>query len=190
MALFVPFASHRFASRTGDTTALAAGAGVFAWRYGGASPVFGRITQMDIGLVVTTGFTAAQLVGFDLVPGRSFSGSPSGGTPGTFSPENTEMRAAAKVEASFMVAIQTATTVALTLNATPDTTPFGIDAVWALAGTAGARIRTHYDFTSSEQGGWVFAINDGPVVRNLVLQGAGGTVQFFIEAQWDEGLLQ
>lgn len=194
MAQFHVLSSHRFSARTGDTTGVAAATAsagfVFASRWGNSAGLKQRITSIEAGLIVTTGFTAAQLLGYDLAIGRTYTVSSSGGTAGTLTTENTQMRSAAVAEASRVTSIQIAQTGALTAGTiTPDAALIGMDMVWALAATAGAKIQKVYDFTDSELGGLILQQDEGIISRNLILQGAAGTVQFFYTMAWDEGLI-
>lgn len=185
--------SHTLGGRTGDTTGIAAAGAtagyVFAQRWGDSSGVKQRITQIEVGLVVTTGFTAAQLVGFDIVIGRSYSASSSGGTALTLTGNNGKLRQASPN--SLVTDARISTTAALTAGTvTVDFVPLGQDSVWALAATAGARVSRVYDFTSSEAGGLILAQNEGLIVRNLVAQGAAGTVQFDVDIKYDQVLVE
>jgi len=194
MSLFNVISSHRFAAMSGDTAGVAAATAsagfIFASRWGNTAGLKQRITSAEIGLVVNTGFTAAQLVGYDLAIARAYTVSSSGGTAGTLTTENTQLRAAAAAEASRVTSIQTATTVALTAGTiTPDAALIGTDALWTLAATAGARLQRSYDFSASELGGLILAQDEGVIVRNLVAMGAAGTVRWFVALAWDEGLV-
>lgn len=190
MALFTPLSSHRYSARSGDTTGIAAAGVLGSNRWGSTTSLRQRIRNIETGLVVNTGFTAAQLVGYDLVVGRTFTASHTGGTAGTLTGENTQMRSAATVEATRLTDFRFATTAALGGGTvTPDTALLGQDIVWALAATAGAKIQKVYDFTDSELGGLILQQDEGVLMRNLVAEGAAGTVQFWWTVAWDEGLI-
>lgn len=192
MALFTIVSSFRQSLRSGDTAGVAAAGAaagfVLASRWGDTSLMRQRITSIEVGLVVNTGFTAAQLVGLDLVVGRAYTASSSGGTAATLTTGNGKMRVA--TDPTKLTDLRIATTAALTAGTvTPDAALLGQDAVWALAATAGAKIQKVYDFTDSELGGLVLQRDEGVIMRNLIAQGAGGTVQFFATIAWDEGLV-
>lgn len=192
MALFSVINSFRQSLRTGDTAGVAAAAAaagfVLASRWGETTALRQRITSIETGLVVTTGFTAAQLVGYDLVVGRVYTANSTGGTAAALTTSNGKMRVAADV--SKLTDLRVALAVALGAGTvTPDTALLGQDAVWALAATAGAKIQKAYDFTDTELGGLVLQRDEGVIMRNLIAQGAAGTVQFFATIAWDEGTL-
>ena len=192
MALFSVISSFRQSLRSGDTTGVAAAGAaagfVLSSRWGNTSGLKQRITSIESGLVVTVGFTAAQLVGFDLVVGRAFSVSSSGGTAATLTAGNGKMRVATDV--TKLTDLRVAAAAALTPGTvTPDAALLGQDVVWALAATAGAKIQKVYDFTDSELGGLIMQQDEGVIMRNLIAQGAAGTVQFFATISWDEGLV-
>ena len=193
MAIFTPLSSHRFSVRTGDTSGLAAATAsagfVGAMRWSNTT-LRARITSIEAGLIVTTGFTAGQLVGYDIVIGRSYSVSSSGGTALTLTGDNTQLRASATAEATRVADARIATTAALTAGTvTPDAQALGLDLVFAATTTQGGRLQKFYDFTSSELGGQILETNEGPIVRNLIELGAGGTVQFWWTVAWDEGTI-
>lgn len=190
MAQFTVLSSHRYSGRTGDTAGIAAAGIIAALRWGNTAGIKQRITSIEVGLVVNTGFTAAQLVGFDLVVGRTYTANHTGGTPGTLTGENSQMRSEATVEATRVTDLRIATTAALGGGTvTADTALLGIDEVWALAATAGAKIQKVYDFTDSELGGLILKQDEGVLIRNLVAEGAAGTAQFFVTFAWDEGTI-
>lgn len=184
--------SHRLAARSGDCAGVAAAGAaagfVFAQRWGNTAGVFQRLRQAQIGMAVTTGFTAAQLVGYDFAIGRSYTVSSTGGTAITLTGNNTKLLQNA--DTTRLTDARIALAVALGAGTvTPDAALIGIDSVWSLAGIAGAGLNHSYDFSDADGGGLFLEQDEGIILRNLVALGAAGTVQFYVELEWDEVLI-
>jgi hypothetical protein len=185
MAIFNVISSHRYSARSGDLTVIAANGVIASWRWGNAN-YKARVTSIKYGAVITTGFTAAQLVAMDVGIVRGFNASNTGGTALTRTSPATKLRSAATTEDTRLTDARISATAALGGGAgTVD--PIGIDSVWALAATAGARIHEELDFTRTELGGVIFEQDQGVILRNLVLLGAAGTAQAYFTIAWDEG---
>jgi len=188
MATFSVISSHRIAARTGDLSGLSAGTLAGSYRWGNTAGYKARITSAEYGGIITTGFTAAQLVAFQLAVGRGVTSSHTGGTASTLTTPNTKLRAA--TDATRLTDFRVSTTVALGGGAgNLDNTRYGLASVWALAATAGASIFRDYDFTKSELGGLILERDEALVLESVIALGAAGTVQAYFAVSWDEGLV-
>lgn len=183
-------ATYRLTVVTGSCTGIAAGGAIFAARWSDAN-YSARIRSLEVSHLVTTGYTAAQEVGYDVIIGRSWTVSPSGGTAATLT-GNMELTGfgATKFAAGD---IRVATTGALTNGTvTLDPQPICRDGLWALAATAGGSIQRVYPFSQQNMnaGHPISRIglqaNDGILVRNAVAQGAAGVGRWVITMEWDE----
>lgn len=190
---FDTYRSMRIAEKTGLCTGIAAGGSFFQFRNSHASLAC-LVRRIEVAHLVTTGYTAAQEVGYHVMRGTVWSGAPSGGTAltltGAFGKLNTS------ADSTILAAndVRIATTGALTDNTiTLDTHLLGSDAVWALAATAGGVIGWNaivFDDAPNDQGrlkGLLLQNNEGFVIKNSVAQGAAGVGRWFVNVVWDEG---
>ena len=185
-----PIGSFRLAARSGACTGIAAGGAIFAFRWTD-TVAKARIRAIEVAHLVTTGYTAAQEVGYEIISGRTWTVAPSGGTALTLTTNNGKLNVTSNSTRIAGNNMRIATTGALTNGTvTIDTQPFAVDSVWSLAGAAGAAIgwnRPTLEF--SEPSGLILATNEGFLVRNTVAQGAAGVGTWFVNVQWDEVLI-
>jgi hypothetical protein len=184
--------SMRIAEKTGLCTGIAAGGSIFQFRNSHAT-LCCLIRRIEVAHLVTTGYTAAQEVGYHIMRGTVWSAAPSGGTAltltGAFGKLNTS------ADATILAAndVRIATTGALTDGTVAlDAHLLGSDAVWALAATAGGAIGwnpTVFDDAPSDSRlkGLLLRNNEGFVIKNTIAQGAAGVGRWFVNVVWDEG---
>jgi hypothetical protein len=180
--------SKRIAEKSGLCTGIAAGGSVFQFRNAHATHAV-RITRIEVAHLVTTGYTAAQEVGYHVMVGRSWSAAPSGGTALTLSGDNGKLRTADATTILTAGDVRIATTGALTDGTvTLDAHLLASDATWALAATAGGAIGWNpIIFEYSECGGLILGTNEGFVIKNTIAQGAAGVGRWYVNVAWDEG---
>jgi hypothetical protein len=183
---------YRFCASTGLITLVAAGTAsaghIFAMRWGEPTKLFGlryfRATWNTI-----AGFTAAQEIGLDLFITRTYTVAHSGGTAinvsgaGGFKKKTTHLT-------SSMVnnATQISTTGALTNGThTIDAVAIAANQFSELAtGAAVPKGRFCLEFVPENRGRIILAANEGLILRNQILMGAGGTARVNVEMEWEE----
>lgn len=186
--------SMRVAEKTGLCTGIAAGGSIFQFRNSHAT-LSCMIRRIEVAHLVTTGYTAAQEVGYHIMRGTSWSAAPSGGTALTLTGAFGKLNTA--TDATILAAndVRIATTGALTDGTvTLDTHLLGSDATWALAATAGGVIGWNavvFDDAPNEQRlkGLLLRNNEGFLIKNTVAQGAAGVGRWYVNVVWDEGLV-
>lgn len=181
--------SYRLATISGLTTAVAANGLVFAWRWADATRV-AVLKYFKVRMAVITGFTAAQELGFDVMIGRGYTANHTGGTALTLGGNNQKKRTAMGTTLIGTAAdIRMATTAALGGGTiTVDSNPVMAGTFKTLAAAATVQDGAYesiMDFSGIDYP-FVFAQNEGIVVRNSILMGAGGTVRWAVECAWDE----
>jgi len=187
--------SLRIAEKSGLFTGAAADTSFFQLRNSHASLAV-LIRRIEVTHLITTGYTAAQEVGYYLKRGTAWSVAPSGGTAltltGAFGKLDTN--AGGTILAANDVRI--ATTGALTDGTvTLDTHPMISDSILAAAGVAGARIVFQpfvFDdspFEDQRLKGLLLRNNEGIVLKNLIAQGAAGVGRWHVTVVLDEGLV-
>lgn len=175
------------AARSGLTTGLSAGAALFAFRWAPTdTSMVARVRAIEVAAVVTTGFTAAQEVDYDLVRGVTWSAAPSAGTAiASRIPYRSALPASALAANDLRIASATAVTIG---TVTADTVTIDGDSVWSLAGAAGAAIGwKDHNLEKTEAGGLILTNQQGFLVRLVTAQGAAGVVKYFVKTIWDEG---
>jgi hypothetical protein len=172
---------------TGAMTVIAAAGPVFSFRY---APGFGQlcvVKRISITATVTAGFTAGQQLGYGVFVARNFLASDSGGTAlAPFTGSNQKIRTA--LNSSGVTDCRISTTGVLTAGTrTLDTQPLGLTYAYAATTTAGTIINNvqliSYNFNDYPL---VLQNNEGFVIANQVLQGAGGTVGLVVNVEWFE----
>jgi hypothetical protein len=136
---------------------------------------------------VISGFTAAQEFGFDMSVVRSYSANHTGGT--TVTPTGNTAKKNVLNATSSIADMRIATTGALTAGTqTFDANPIGQDTFSDLAAAATVQHNAtfEYDMSQEEDEPIVLNANEGIVVRNLILMGAGGTARLTVDLDWQE----
>ena len=184
--------SYRISAASGLTTTIAAATAtaghLFSWRWGDTTGVVGILKRLEITYLVTTGYTVAQEVGFDVVKATAYTASHTGAAAVTLTTTNTKTSTAHPV--TKLTSARIADTGALTAGThTFDAALLARDSMHALAATAGGGLIRQYDFSHLEAGGYVFIRDEGFVVRNVILGGAAGSGRWAIDVEWDEGVV-
>lgn len=173
-------------AQSGALTGIAANGALFSLRNSSAKLILVR--RVGIGLIVTTGFTAAQKTDFALFVARGFTSSDTGGTATSFlgstGKHRTSLAAPTSIEAR-IAAAAALTAVARTL----DTNAISQMGGWALAATAGAIIPPALaNLFSHDTGDYplVLAQNEGIVITAGTAFGAGGVANIFVNLELAE----
>jgi hypothetical protein len=184
---------------TGVYNGLAAGAAVFAARWGDATRL-ALILRVTVSVIQSAAVsTLGGRVDRRLIIARSFTASYTGGTTISLTGDNNKMRTSQG--SSLFTDMRVASTAALTVGTrTLDSQAVGIAAVWAnlttsptATGTASTtahnRIIDKYDLfntTANFNYPIVLAQNEGIVVDMQNAQPSGSSLSTFIEVQWAE----
>lgn len=184
--------SMRASEKSGACTGIAADGSIFQFRNAHAT-LHCLIRRIEVAHLVTTGYTAAQEVGFYIKRGTAWSVAPTGGTGLTLTSPFGKLDT--NTAATILTAgdVRIATTGALTDGTvTLDTHLLASDATWALAATAGGSIG--WDIINFDDApmdtrykGLLLRNNEGFVIKNTVAQGAAGVGRWFVNVVWDEG---
>jgi hypothetical protein len=177
---------YSFSVPTGAMTTIAAGTAttghIFAFRWGAASNCL--IRRITLEALITTGFTAAQRLAFNLITLTGYTLNHSGGTPLAFA-------GSAKHRTTFGTSLvsdaRVATAAALTSGIhTSDPNALAQVSMFAAAATAGGRLKE--DLFNEKESGYPLTLstNEGFIIRNEVLMGAGGVVQAIVSVEWQE----
>jgi hypothetical protein len=183
--------SYRVAEFSGLMTGIAAKTAtaghVFSWRWGDATRV-AALRYVKIRYAVITGFTAAQELGFDAIIARTYSASHTGGTALTLTTNSMKKRTS--MATTLLTDARIATTAALTAGThTLDAQPFMMSEAKTLAAAATVQdsaFEETLDMTDGYDYPYLFAQNEGFVVRNSIAMGAAGTVRMHVAMAWDE----
>lgn len=181
---------YRLGMQSGLITTIAAASAtaghLFAFRWGSAVSVC-LIHKIAVEWTTIAGFTAAQEVGLDLVRATAYSASHTGGTAAVLTAPNLKKRQS--MAASLLTDARMATTTALTAGThTLDGQgmAFGGFAELAAGATVGkGRFALDVVF-DNDHGPLELATNEGLILRNAILMGAGGTARVKIEMSWSE----
>lgn len=173
---------------TGVAAATASAGHLFAFRWGSAAGV-ALIHRVRAKWVTVAGFTAAQEIGLDMIRATGYSASHSSGTAVTLAAPNLKKRQSHA--ASLLTDARGPTTGALTAGThTLDAQAMAYAGYSELAAGAtvpkGAMLLdfdAHMDFGG---GPLELATNEGFIIRNTVLMGAGGTARLSVEVDWTE----
>lgn len=184
---------YRLTAISGLMTTIAAGTAtaghIFAWRWGSAAPNIVKVYRINVRFRTIAGFTAAQEIEFAAYRATGYSASHTGGTP--IVTTGTELRKDTTDDGgSFLTDARIATTAALTAGThTLQANPFFADSYAELAAAATVpkgRIDTGYNYQELLHEPLVFRQNEGFIIRNEILMGAGGTVRMFVDMDWIE----
>lgn len=191
---------------TGVAAATASAGHIFAARWNpptvnGADkkPRYALITRLQALWVTIAGFTGAQEVGLDASIVRAYTASHAGGTaiaiPTVANGSTNKKRSVSPVSRaasadSVMADLRVATTGGLTNGTeTFDSTPFRQASFSELAAAATVPKGAFGLFNSTDDLSGhpiVLAPNEGIVIRNSILMGAGGTARVVVEMDWAE----
>jgi hypothetical protein len=173
---------YSFGATSGLLTAVAAAGPVFSLRNTGSNLLM--IRRVQVGFGVTTAFTAAQLLAYNLLFARSFTASDSGGTALYTAGMNKHRTGFTNITSAPDIRI--ATTAALTAGTrTLDTVPLGVAAGGATAvGVALSPVL----LLSHDAGDYpvILAQNEGLVITNGVAMGAAGVINLHVNVEFAE----
>lgn len=183
--------AYRVCGLSGLMTTIAAGTGsaghVFAFRWSHASMLC-VVTKLRAKWTTIAGFTAAQEVGLDCYVARSYTADHGGGTGLTLTGNSGKKRST--YGTMNVPSIRVASTTALTGSSfTLDPHPIAYGGFSELA--AGAAVPKGFftlDVIDETTAGHPFVLtqNEGLVIRNTILMGAGGTARLGVEIEWLE----
>ena len=181
--------SGRIAEKSGLFTGAGAGASFFQFRNAHAS-LHILVKRIEIAHLVTTGYTAAQEVGYHVVRGTAWSVAPTGGTGLTLTSPVGKLDTTDGDTILTAGDVRIATTGALTDGTvTADAHLLGSDSVWSLAGAAGAALGWQpITFEETELGGLLLRNNEGFLAKSTIAQGAAGVGRWFVNVTYLEGL--
>lgn len=170
-------------ARSGALTGAVANSAVFSFRNLSANPII--IRRVGVGLIATTGFTAAQELAWGLKVARAFTVSDSAGTPVALTGNNCKARTSLGTLTS--VDCRIAAAAALTAGTkTLDTNDIGVTGTYAPATTAGVLLTPSDRNLLSHDAGdhpLVLATNEGFNIMNLVAMGAGGVGTLYVNME-------
>lgn len=181
---------YRLAATSGLLTTIAAGSAsaghLFAFRNAGSNLAI--ITSLIVKWRTIAGFTAAQEMALKTFLLSAYSASHSGGTDIPLTTPQFKKRQSYPV--TTVASARIGTTGALTAGThTLNTNEFLSDSFAELAAAATVpkgQMTMTFRAVESNEHGLVMANNEGFIVRNEVLMGAGGTGRLIVEMDWFE----
>jgi hypothetical protein len=191
--------SYQIAAQTGALTGVSAASSIYEFRWAPAVPtIVCQIRRIEIGLITTTVFTAAQNLIYSLFICRNFTTSATGGntlTQATAVASVQNKLRTSMVPTAFSTggSINIATTGPLTTGTrVRDTNPItyihapGTAALTTLQGVSVVPmyLQQHGDYPIT------LAQNEGFEIVNTVTMGAGGVVSVYINVEWTEAISQ
>lgn len=185
---------YRMSVPTGLTTVIAAGTTTaghqFSFRWSSTTGAHAYIRRIAVSSVVTTAFTTAQEVGFDLIMARAYTASHTGGTAidaGSTITGSGKLLTAQGASLVAANAARVATTGELTAGThTLDANAIGFVSYWA-TGIGTTLAQTDLFNAVNDESPLVLAQDEGFVIRNTVLMGAVGVTRSRFLVEWDEG---
>lgn len=184
-----PIGYYKMGVQTGLTAGVGAGSAFFAARWG-VSGVNAILLYLRVQMQVITPFTAAQEISLAAQVGRTWSGPPTGGTNlGGLTFPNQVMNSLGDRVSIIDARVAIAGAVG-NGTVTLDTNPFlqGLGNQMAAAPVAPVGIVADWSMVPDARNPLLFvgASQEGFIVKNTTLQGAGGTVRVSIELEWLE----
>jgi hypothetical protein len=177
---------------TGAYTTAAANSPMFSMRFvaGSAGQAQVAIIQrINIFIVPTVAFTAAQQVSYGAYIARSWSAVDSGGAAATLTGNNNKLRTSmSTTQIAATGDMRISTTAALTAGTrTLDSQAFAVASAWVPAALVAQPIQavTLYENFAGDQP-IVLATQEGIVINNLVLMGAAGVLSIGVTIEWTE----
>lgn len=183
--------AYRLSAQSGLLTGVAAASAtagfLFSFRWSNGSKL-ALIERIRARWHTVSGFTAAQEVGLDIIQARNFTVSSSGGTAVTITGDSMKKRSSHGTTNVGDIRISsTGALTAGTLTLDGNAIAHGGFAELAAAATVPKGF-FQAEFNSERDGVMplVLAVNQGLIVRNLILMGAGGTARVSVEVDWRE----
>lgn len=182
---------YRLAQQSGLITVVAAATAsaghLFAFRWSSAAGVC-LVHRVRAKWATVAGFTAAQEIGIDLIRATGYSASHTSGTAATLTGVNLKRRQS--MAASALADARISATGALTAGThTFDANAMAFDSFSELAAAATVakgQMVVELDAQMDFGGPLELATNEGFVIRNTILMGAGGTARLTVEVDWTE----
>lgn len=173
---------------TGGLSAVAAAASIFSFRNISANPIIMR--RVGLTNITSPGFTAAQFLDFGLLVARNWTASDTGGTAIALTGNNAKHRTSLVTPTSIDCRI--ATTTGLTAGTrTLDANPMSQVGTLAAAATAGVNLPGGLSNLLSHDAGdypLVLAQNEGFIIQNITLMGAGGGGKIYVNMEFAEAV--
>jgi hypothetical protein len=182
---------------SGALTGVAAAGSVFSarWAPPTGAAAFMVLERLQVGFVLTTPFTAGQVVDFDVVRCSGFTAADTGGTALTPFIGNNNKARTSMMSTSAMSDMRISSTAALGAGTkTQDTNPFG----YATSSVINVAIPTAtvpggvlpltdlYSFVNNGQHPEVFGVNEGFNIRNVTAMSAAGVIKLYVVCTWAE----
>lgn len=177
--------SYQVSAATGAITTLAANGPIFSFRY---APGLGQvcvIKRVSISFIATTGFTAGQSMGFGMYVARSFIASDTVGTAIVVTGNN-QKNITKQVTSGVVDARISAAAVLTAGTRTLDTQALG--ATQFYTGTAAGTLLPNTNLVSYNANDYPLVLqnNEGFVITNQILMGAGGVGNAVVNVEWFE----
>ena len=176
---------------SGLLTGAPANSVVYAFRWApSATTNLCMIRRIEVGFATTTAFTAAQTLAYSLQAARSFTASyTTGGTQALFTQTNTGKMRTVMPQSGFVSGglIQIATTAAMTTTAAFTADTQFMATVNGTTSAVGASLLMAPIF-QHQPGDYplIFAANEGFIINNGQVMGAGGVGNLIVNIEWME----
>ena len=179
---------YRIAVTTGALTGVAAGGAVFSARWGLAN-AYMLLKRIQVSAIITTAFTTAQAVDFDVIAARPFSVADSAGTALTPFAGNSQKVRSSMMNTSQIADMRVAAAAALTAGTkTLDANPFGIVTVPNnnTIGSGGSSPVDVFKDDVNAQHPMMFGAGEGFNVRVVTAMGVVGVIKVYFTVEWAE----
>jgi hypothetical protein len=173
-------------AQSGAVTGAAAGSELFSLRNASAKLLIVR--RVGVGLIATTGFTAAQKVDLGLIIARNFTAASTGGTAIALTGSNGKHRTSLATPLSLDMRIATTGNMAGSVRTLDANTVSQTGGFAAAAGTGVLITPALNNLFGHDTGDYplVLAQNEGIILQNLTLLGAGGIVSLTVNIELAE----
>jgi len=177
---------------TGAYTGAAANTPMFSMRFVAGSAGQAQIAMIQrivLTIVPTTAFTAAQQVSYGAYVARTFSAVDSGGAAATLTGNNNKLRTSMQTtQLAATGDMRISTTAALTAGTrTLDSQAFAVASAWvatALVAQPITQVILYENFAGDQP--LVLQNQEGLIINNLILMGAGGVLSIGVTVEWTE----
>lgn len=180
---------YRVAASTGALTGVAAAGAIFSARWSpGSTNSYALLKRVQIASIITTAFTTAQAIDFDIVTDRAFTAADTGGTPITPILGNSQKNRSSIMNTSQMTDMRIATTGALGAGTkTADASAMGITCHPNnnSIGSGSALIDLYKEDVQAAHP-VMFGNNEGFNIRMVTAMGAVGVIKVYVVVEWAE----
>lgn len=186
---------YQVAQVTGLLTVAAAASAMFSFRWAppAGGPTFAVLKRLQMGWIMTTAFSAAQVVDFDVVRCTAFTAADTGGTALTPFTGNNQKARTGLMGTSQVADMRISTTSALGAGTkTQDANPFGYlpSPTASTAGNTalvtGSPLVDLYKEDAIAQHPQMFGNNEGFNIRVVTLMGTAGVLKAYVVVTWAE----